>query len=121
MCDWINDDMPYRFRAGSDSLLAMPLSLELDDQFILHNNLHSEWEYADQIKDACDFLLAEADKTGGGRLLALSIHPWLLGQPHRIAAFESVLEHIAGQQGVWSTSASAIIDAWQAQQPTGNI
>ncbi len=116
MADWINDDMPYPFRTGSGALVALPLSLELDDQFIIHNNLHSEWDYATQVKDACDYLLAEAESTGHGRLLALSIHPWLLGQPHRIAAFESALQHITSRAGVWSASAAEIVDAWQAQQ-----
>ena len=116
MADWINDDMPYPFRTGAGSLVALPLSLELDDRFIIQNNLHSEWEYATQVQDACDHLLAEAESTGHGRLLALSIHPWLLGQPHRIAAFESALEHITSRTGVWSASAAEIVDAWRSQQ-----
>ena len=116
MGDWLNDDLPYAFRTKSGELTALPLSLELDDAFIIANNLHSEWEYAEQIRDACDYLLAEAEKTGGGRLLALSVHPWVLGQPHRIAAFEAVLEHIAAQAGVWAASASEIVAAWTEQQ-----
>ncbi len=116
MGDWINDDMPYPFHAEHGDLIALPLSLELDDQFIIQNNLHSEWEYAAQLRDACDFLLAEAEATGHGRLLALSIHPWLMGQPHRIAALESALEHISAQKGIWTASAAEIVAAWREQQ-----
>ena len=116
MGDWINDDLPYAFRTDSGDIVALPLSLELDDQFLIGTSLHSEWEYATQIKDACDYLVAEAAATGHGRLLALSVHPWLLGQPHRIAAFESVLEHLAGTPGIWSASASEIVAAWHKQR-----
>ena len=116
MGDWMNDELPYAFRTKSGDLTALPLSLELDDAFVIANNLHSEREYAEQIRDACDYLLAEADATGAGRLLALSIHPWLLGQPHRIAALEAVLEHLAAQTGVWSASGAEIVAAWQEQQ-----
>ena len=116
MGDWINDDMPYPFATGQGELIALPLSLELDDQFIIQSNLHSEWEYADQVKDACDYLLAEAGRTGHGRLLALSVHPWLMGQPHRIRAFESALKHISEQTGIWSAPASEIVAAWSAQR-----
>ena len=116
MADWLNDDMPYPFHTEHGTLTALPLSLELDDQFIIGNNLHSEWEYANQLKDACDYLLAEAAATGHGRLLAISIHPWLLGQPHRIAAFESVLAHVTSRTGVWSARATDIVDAWLARQ-----
>ena len=117
MGDWLNDDLPYPFRTEHGELIALPLSLELDDQFLIQHNLHSEWEYAQQIKDACDYLLAEAGQTGGGRLLALSIHPWLLGQPHRIAALEAVLTHLAETPGIWSASASEIVAAWRASSP----
>ena len=116
MGDWINDDLPYPFRTDAGELVALPLSLELDDQFLIGHNLHSEWEYAAQVRDACDYLAAEAEATGGGRLLALSVHPWLLGQPHRIGAFEAVLRHVAGTPGTWSARAADIVAAWRDQQ-----
>lgn len=116
MGDWLNDDLPYPFRTKHGELIALPLSLELDDQFLIQHSLHSEWTYAQQIKDACDCLLAEAERSGGGRLLALSIHPWLLGQPHRVSALESVLAHLAETPGIWSASASEIVAAWRRQQ-----
>jgi peptidoglycan/xylan/chitin deacetylase (PgdA/CDA1 family) len=112
MGDWINDDMPYEFRTGAGPLVAMPLSQELEDRFIMQANLHSESEYADQIRDAFDFLYAEAAEQGG-RLLALSLHPWLLGQPHRIGHLEAVLEYITGHDGVWSAPAGEICAAWR--------
>ena len=115
MCDWINDDMPYPFRTAAGDIVAMPLSTELEDRFIIQTNLHSEGEYADQIRDAFDYLYAESAEQGG-RVLALSIHPWVLGQPHRIGCLEDVLEYIADHDGVWSASAGDICAAWQAAQ-----
>ncbi len=115
MCDWINDDMPYQFRTPAGEITAMPLSTELEDRFILVNNLHSETEYADQVIDAFDYLYAEAEREGG-RLLALNLHPWLLGQPHRIGHLERVLAHIMSHDGVWSASPSEIRRAWLAAQ-----
>jgi len=113
--DWVNDDMPYRFRTKHGDLIAMPLSTELEDKFILMNNLHSEQSYRDQVCDACDFLLNESE-LGGGRILALNVHPWMLGQPHRIAKFEQVLEYIMSKQDVWSASASEILSVFENQQ-----
>ena len=115
MGDWLNDELPYPFHTKHGDLVALPLSLELDDQFIIQNNLHSEWAYATQVQDACSHLLAEAKAKGQGRLLALSIHPWLLGQPHRIAALESVLAHLAAQPDIWSAWAREIVAAWRRQ------
>ena len=116
MCDWINDELPYEFRTSAGNITAMPLSTELEDRLIMQANLHSESEYADQISDAFDFLYNEAGEQGGGRMLALSIHPWMLGQPHRIGKLEQVLEHITGHADVWSASAGEICTAWQGAQ-----
>lgn len=114
-CDWVNDDMPYGFRTEHGELTAMPLSLELEDRFVIVNNGHAEDSWVDQVCDACDFLLAEADEQGG-RILSLNIHPWLLGQPHRIGKLERVLEYVTAQDGMWSASASEILTRWRDQQ-----
>lgn len=113
-CDWVNDDMPYSFKTDKGNLWAMPLSNELEDKFIIMDNLHSEASYVEQICDACDFLLKEAD-TQGGRILALNIHPWMLGQPHRIAKLEQVLEYVTSK-GVWCASATEILTEFTSQQ-----
>jgi allantoinase len=113
-CDWVNDDMPYNFRTDNGDLIAMPLSNELEDRFVLMNNLHSEQSWLEQVCDACDFLLAEA-KQQGGRILALNIHPWMLGQPHRISKLEQALAYITGKEGVWNANATEILEAWQQQ------
>lgn len=114
-CDWVNDDMPYEFKTDSKPLIAMPLSTELEDRFVIQNNLHSEESWCEQIKDACDFLVEEG-KTQGARILALNIHPWLLGQPHRIEFLEEALRYIVKKQEVWSASPGEILDSWKKQQ-----
>lgn len=117
MCDWINDDLPFPFRTPAGELTAMPLSTELEDRFVIMDNGHAELEWAEQVEDACDFLIGEAESTGGGRLLALNIHPWMLGQPHRIRALERVLQHITNTGKVWSAAPGEILAAWRAAQP----
>lgn len=115
MCDWINDDMPYQFRTPLGEITAMPLSIELEDRFIIMNNLHSEAEYAEQIMDAFDYLNVEASEQGG-RLLTLNIHPWILGQPHRIGRLERVFQHLMSHEAVWSAPPGEIRRAWQSAQ-----
>lgn len=116
MCDWINDDLPFAFRTPAGEITAMPLSTELEDRFVILNNGHSEQDYAEQVIDAFDYLLKES-RLQGGRMLALNIHPWLLGQPHRIASLERVLGHIMAHDEVWSASPSQIRTAWLDAQP----
>lgn len=115
MCDWVNDDLPYAFKTKHGDITSLSLSNELDDFFILSNNLHSEDSYIEQIEDAAEFLLQES-KTEGARMLALNVHPWLLGQPHRIGLFEKALEKITSADGVWLANGSDIVTHWKAQQ-----
>ncbi|MEM8984088.1 MAG: polysaccharide deacetylase, partial [Pseudomonadota bacterium] len=116
MCDWINDDMPYPFRTAAGEITALPLSTELEDRFVILANGHSETEWGDQIIDACDFLIAEAETAKAGRLLALNIHPWMLGQPHRIGQLERVLGRIMGTGKAYSASPGEIRSVWLSQQ-----
>lgn len=113
--DWVNDDMPYPFRTQHGELTAMPLSNELEDRFIINVNQHSEASWAEQVCDAADFLLTEA-QSQGGRILALNIHPWLLGQPHRIHHLERVLDNLTSRPEVWSAYAGDILSSWKSQQ-----
>ena len=108
--------MPYPFRTTGGELVAMPLSNELEDRFVLMNNLHSEQSWLEQVCDAADFLLQEAEHSGGGRILGLNIHPWMLGQPHRIGKLEQALEYLVNLTGVWNAPAGEILDCWQQQQ-----
>ena len=109
-CDWVNDELPYPFKTESGDMVCLPSSLELDDAFILHQNFHSEDSYAEQIVDAADFLIAEGERQGG-RLLSLNFHPWLLGQPHRIATVRHILREllVARAEKIWNGQPSQII------------
>lgn len=114
-CDWVNDELPYRFHTAGGNLWSLPLSTEIEDRFVIVDNLHAEGEWADQVIDAFDFLRREGREARAGRLLALSIHPWVIGQPHRIKHLETVLARVKRQDEVWNAHPSEIIDMVQAQ------
>ena len=112
VCDWINDDMPYAMRAGGRPIHSMPHSTDTDDYTVLIANHHDEDEYRDQIIDQFDVLYAES-ATEGGRILSLSLNPWVTGQPYRIGTLEQILEHITRHRGVWPATGAEILDAWK--------
>ena len=79
-------------------------------------NHHTEDDFRDQLIDQFDLLYREA-RPGDGRVMAISLHPWVIGQPYRIRALEEALAHIMRHQGVWTATGSEILDAWKASQP----
>jgi len=112
---WANDDMPYAFSTGAGTLTAMPLPQDLADQRMLHQQNMATEDYVNAVLAAHAALDAEAEATGGGRVLTLSVTPWLMGQPHRIGAFAALLDAILARGGVWPATGSEIMAAWQAQ------
>lgn len=115
-CDWDNDDLPYFAKAGDGRLVHMPTSPDTDDYSILVKNHHSEDEFTAQLTDQFDVLLAEAEASGGARVMSIALRPWVIGQPYRIGALEAALDHIVSSGKVWSATGSEIMDAWLAQQ-----
>ena len=115
VCDWVNDDMPYAMRTASRGIHAMPHPVDIDDYTILVQNHHTEDDFRDQLCDQFDVLYREST-TQGGRIMAISLHPWVIGQPYRIKALEDALAHIMRHRGVWAATGSEILDAWSAAQ-----
>ena len=63
------------------------------------------------IRDSFDTL--HRDGAQSGRLLVLSLHPFLIGQPFRIASLDTALGHIVGHEGVWTATGSEVIDWYE--------
>ena len=114
-CDWVNDELPYPFHTANGELWAMPLATEIEDRFVILDNQHSEASWAQQVIDAADLLLAES-QSQGGRLLSISLHPWVLGQPHRIKHLEHALARVMALPGVWNARPGEILDAFVSLQ-----
>ncbi len=105
-CDWVNDELPYRFTNG---LINLPLNHELSDRQIITTQQHSAESYAEQIADALNWLVGEA----GGRVLPLHITPYILGLPYRIGAFEALIEQLNKHPQAWFATGAEIVDHWE--------
>lgn len=110
-CDWVNDDLPYAMTTANGPIAALPTNHELSDRQILVVCQQSADSYVEQIKDAAKWLLDEADTAGSGRMLTLTLTPYIAGLPYRIDALEALLDWLMSQEGVWSASGSEIISA----------
>ncbi len=112
-CDWVNDELPYRFRNG---LINLPLNHELSDRQIVTVQQQSADSWAQSLEDAFDWLAAEAASSGGGRMLPIHVTPYIMGLPYRIAAFERLLARLAAREACWFARGGAIVDAFVAQE-----
>jgi peptidoglycan/xylan/chitin deacetylase (PgdA/CDA1 family) len=113
--DWANDELPYPLRTAAGRLHAMPYGHDLSDARIIWQDYHTTEEFADAVLDAYRTLDQEAMRQGG-RLLTIAVHPWLIGQPHRIATFERLLATLVRQPRVWPATATEVLTAFTRDQ-----
>lgn len=106
--DWVHDERPSPLLTSGDSrMVALPYSYELNDAPILMRS-HAEGDaYAARCIAQYDRL--HEDAAGGGRMMCLVLHPFVIGQPHRIRHLDRVLEHLR-DRGAWIATGSAIAD-----------
>jgi allantoinase len=110
MLDWVNDELPYAMATAAGQIVNLPLNHELSDRQIITVQQQSADSYAIQIRDAFNWLAAEAE-SGGGRMLPLHITPYIMGLPYRIGAFEHLLDWLANEQNAWIAPAGAVVAA----------
>ena len=106
VADWVNDDQPYTMRVGAKSIVSVPYSYELNDMSAIVRSKYTPGEFERMIKD--QFTVLHAEGAESGRVMAIALHPFIMGQPHRIAALERALGFIDGFPGVWKATGSEI-------------
>lgn len=110
VADWVNDDLPYRINNG---LHSIPYSIELNDVPLFNNPSISPNDFHRRICETFDVLSEEGARNG--RVMAIALHPYLTGVPHRIKYLDKALRYIASNDTAWLATGSEIIDAYKAQ------
>jgi allantoinase len=112
--DWVNDDQPYEIKTASGSLVSVPYTLELNDIVMMVIQHHSSSEWLQRAKDQFDRLHAEGARVP--RVMALAVHPYISGVPHRMKYFEAVYDYIRKQKGVWMATGEEIYECYRQGQ-----
>ena len=108
VCDWVNDDQPYLLDAGGRQMVSLPYSMEINDRPAFDRYYRSSDEFELMIRRQFDVLYREGAESG--RVMSISLHPFIIGVPHRIWALESGLDYIAGHDDVWFATGGEIVE-----------
>lgn len=108
VANWVNDEQPYPMRVKNGSIISIPYSIEINDIPAFLDLKQNGETFGRMICDQFDGLYEDGAKTG--RVMAISLHPFLIGHPHRNKYFAQALAHIASRQEVWITTGSEIVD-----------
>ena len=92
VCDWVNDDQPYRFEIGTPPLVSLPYSVQTNDVPAYFEMKASVPEFEAMLKRQFDTLYREGKTVP--RVMAIAVHPFVTGQPHRIGALDAALSRL---------------------------
>jgi peptidoglycan/xylan/chitin deacetylase (PgdA/CDA1 family) len=101
--DWTNDDQPYALNVPG--MLSVPYTVELNDLGLFLRGLTGP-DFLQMVKDQYDVLRADSEHSG--RVMALALHPFVIGQPFRAKYLDLALEYLAAQPDVWLTTSDEI-------------
>jgi len=111
--DWCADDQPFPMRVARGELIAMPYTVELNDiPLFLHHHFTGQ-QFYEAIRDQFDVLYQEGRESG--RVMAIALHPFITGVPHRAKYLDQALAYVTGHRHVWLATGSEILDAYRAQ------
>ncbi|MDA2810258.1 polysaccharide deacetylase family protein [Nocardiopsis sp. RSe5-2] len=113
--DWTNDDRPYRLKVPG--MLSVPYSVELNDIGLFLGKSLSGPDFVRIVEDQVDQLYEDA--ADGGRVMALALHPFVIGQAFRHKYLDRALEYVANHPGVWLTTSDEIADHYTRTVPSG--
>lgn len=112
--DWTNDDQPYWMDLPNGrSLISLPYSQEINDKPAFEKHNRTADEFADMICRQFDVLWEEGAESG--RVMAIALHPYIVGVPHRIAALDRALEYVCSHDGVWRATGHEIAQHFASQ------
>ncbi len=96
--DPCNDDLPYFLDHDGTRLLVVPYSKTLNDsRYLIAPGYSNPRDFAEDCRSAIDYMIGEADETGG-RMLTIGVHARWMGQPNRASGLREVIEHIQKTQ-----------------------
>ena len=105
VADWVNDDQPYVMDLGARRLCSIPYSAEINDKVAVEYHHVTPEEFERMIRRQFEVLHRE-----GGRVMAIALHPYIFGVPHRIDALDRALKFVASQSGVWLATGEEIVE-----------
>jgi len=114
VADWVLDEQPVTLKTSHGNIVSVPYTGEINDVVISAVQQQPSDEILRRGRDHFDRLYIDGAKAP--RVMAISIHPYLTGVPHRIKYLEMLYDYILGHEGVVMWTGAEILD-WYRTQP----
>ncbi len=106
LCDWACDDQPIPMWVKTGRMIVVPYDQGINDIGLFVRADFTPEQHYGTVCDQFDTLYRES-KTGG-KVMALPLHPFVMGLPFRIKVLDKALDYIFSHSGVWRATGSEI-------------
>ena len=113
VADWVLDEQPVPIRTDHGTIVSVPYTIEVNDVVISAVQQHRSDEILVRGRDQFDRLYLDGQTSP--RIMAISIHPYLTGVPHRIKYLEALYDHILSHSDVVMWTGAEILDWYRTQ------
>jgi allantoinase len=116
VCDWVLDDQPVLLKTRTKPLVNIPYTQENNDIAMMLIQNHPALEYYRRAMDQFEQLYA--DSRDCARVMALVVHPYIMGAPHRLKYYRRALAEIRARKDVLIWTGEEILD-WYLGETRG--
>ena len=107
------DEQPVTLKTRAGSVVSVPYTVEINDVVISAVQQQPSDEILRRGRDQFDRLYLEGKMAP--RVMAISIHPYLTGVPHRIKYLEMLYDYVLGHADVVHWTGAEILDWYRAE------
>jgi allantoinase len=114
VCDWVLDDQPVVLKTRGRPIVNIPYTQECNDVAMMLIQHHPAREYHQRAMDQFEQLYADARDSA--RVMALVVHPYIMGAPHRLKYLRMAIEEIRRRGDVLFWTGEQILDWYLGAQ-----
>ena len=118
LVDWPCDDQPYWMKTRSGPILNIPYAVETNDFLSVIHLRQDAPVYADIVFRQFEEMVEQS--VARPLVLAISLHTFIMGQPHRLSVLRDLFRRILGHKHfdrVWLTTPGNIASHCEALKP----
>jgi allantoinase len=115
VADWVLDDQPVWLKTTTKPIVNIPYTQECNDVAMMLIQHHKASEYYERAVDQFEQIYADAKNSA--RIMALVVHPYIMGAPHRTKYFRRIFETIRTKADVAFMTGEQILDWYLATGP----
>lgn len=114
--DWTTDDQPYKMDIDGKTMISIPYGHDMGDNNAISRGHYTPADFTQMMIDTFNVLYRESWESG--RIMPISLHPFLTGTPHRIDGLNRGLEYISRYEDVWFATGGEIYDHYVSSGTT---